>query len=1083
MLRPSSRRGLTYADAVHLLGAGDSPYITALGRIAGLPTAAVATATLSSVDLLAVRNEIVDWGQTVTRGLRERVTGLNRFDRTERLAAAHAVLVVSSFFEALGDAADEITLAEQVAIATSTAVESDRRAVVHVLVEADVPMPSATQPVEALRVELEAYYETLMIGALDFLKGLEQAAPVFPGKSSLMRAAMRRYDIGYRALAVDVPEFAIWAAMTDAAAGRATTERVGAELAGRVAGVDSQLAGIESQVAGLSTGLGGIRSLLAGLTGRADACRTDLSDQYRRELSRPIVDAGDLPDGIRLPATADLYVNPRARARRAETGSPVAAESWWEDAVEVADVQPFLAGFLTSPDATAAPLVVLGQPGSGKSMLTRVLAATLPPEEFFPVRVELRSVSADAPIQDQIEAAVHAAIGERVSWPELARSAVGALPVVMLDGFDELLQASGANRADYLEQVRDFQRREADRGRPVAVLVTSRIVVADRARVPDDSVVLRLDPFDDAQIGTWLDVWGATNSSIEPLTLDVALRYRELAEQPLLLLMLAIYDAWDNALRSAGSLDRADLYERLFADFARRELAKREPAAPIDAAAIAREIRRLEFVAMALFARGAQVVTERELDLDLHELLRDDRVDKPDSDRPLSAAQLLVGRFFFLHESRAREGVDQPERSFEFLHATFGEFLVARLVVNTLTDLAEERAHQAKRPYPSPVDAGPLAAWLSFAVLSARGPIIDFGRTMLSRLPAELHAGCDALLRELLAAAACPPQTWSLGGYQPIRRSASEREAAFSANLVTLLVLLAPEGVDVGSLGVTWRSQALLWESRLPEDAWKSLWTALRVTWRTDRRDGTITREDMSRVSLWHSMPWAPVLESPDEKWGSTELFHDVSVPLASVAGGWLKEAAFREDTRMALVLAHSVAPFWRSIATPFGGIHDASTYGSNLEVLLELLLASREEGEASRLVDLYVAALYTFRNVPAGDAVVMRMLMDDAHRVDPSVVLQVLENDDRTPQPMTSAQPPYWIRRAKASAGILAVCYQRKCSRPRLVDIFSVIDSDTWGLIDRPFRELLREEFTAIGVPFPESLFPEEPSPERVFR
>jgi hypothetical protein len=33
--------------------------------------------------------------------------------------------------------------------------------------------------------------------------------------------------------------------------------------------------------------------------------------------------------------------------------------------------------------------------------------------------------------------------GERLDWPTLARSSDGALPVVLLDGFDELLQATG----------------------------------------------------------------------------------------------------------------------------------------------------------------------------------------------------------------------------------------------------------------------------------------------------------------------------------------------------------------------------------------------------------------------------------------------------------------------------------------------------------------------------------------------------------------------------------------------------------------------------------------------------------------
>ncbi|MBL7256962.1 NACHT domain-containing protein [Paractinoplanes lichenicola] len=486
MLRPSSRRGLTYADAVALLGAGESKFLSYVGRLAGVPASAAALATLSSVDLLAARNEILDWGQSAVRSITERRAGLSRFDRTERLTAAHTVLVVSAFFESWDS--HGITLGEQAALGAWSTSESTVAGVAEVLGKASVPMPSAAVPWEALRSELEAYYSMLIEASARFLDGL---AGTSADLDISVEAAIRRYEIGYRSLAADVPEFAIWAAMTDTAAGRATTERVGGEIA---------------------TGLAGIRSMLEGLTGAAEECRADLADQYRRELAHPIVDVGDLPDGVTLPATADLYVNPRARARRAEQSAPVAAESWWEEAAAVPDIQSFLAGCLTGSDAVTAPLVVLGQPGSGKSMLTRVLAAALPPAEFLAVRVELRSVAADAPIQDQIEAAVYDTIGERVSWPELVRSAGGALPVVLLDGFDELLQASGANRADYLEQVRDFQRREADRGRPVAVLVTSRIVVADRARVPDGSVVLRLEPFDDQQIETWLAVWQAANN-------------------------------------------------------------------------------------------------------------------------------------------------------------------------------------------------------------------------------------------------------------------------------------------------------------------------------------------------------------------------------------------------------------------------------------------------------------------------------------------------------------------------------------------------------------------------------------------
>ena len=61
--------------------------------------------------------------------------------------------------------------------------------------------------------------------------------------------------------------------------------------------------------------------------------------------------------------------------------------------------------------------------------------------------------------------------------------------------------------------------------------------------------IIRLEPFDDAQIVAWIDIWNRANSATLanrpcwPLSAPTILRYRTLAEQPLLLLMLALYDA------------------------------------------------------------------------------------------------------------------------------------------------------------------------------------------------------------------------------------------------------------------------------------------------------------------------------------------------------------------------------------------------------------------------------------------------------------------------------------------------------------------------------------------------------------
>jgi hypothetical protein len=64
------------------------------------------------------------------------------------------------------------------------------------------------------------------------------------------------------------------------------------------------------------------------------------------------------------------------------------------------------------------------------------------------------------------------------SSPSRAKAVCG---FVLLDGLDELLQASQHDRSSYLQQIAEFQRLEAEQERPVVVIVTSRTVVADRS--------------------------------------------------------------------------------------------------------------------------------------------------------------------------------------------------------------------------------------------------------------------------------------------------------------------------------------------------------------------------------------------------------------------------------------------------------------------------------------------------------------------------------------------------------------------------------------------------------------------------
>ncbi|GAA1312726.1 hypothetical protein [Saccharothrix xinjiangensis] len=795
------RRSFSYADAVKLLG-GD----TALLKFLDHASAGVVTAA-GGIDLLDARTEVVRVGRQLLASVRERVTGLHRVDRTRLLEAAHGVIVVTALFEALDEAElpfkPRFSRAGQAALATSSWAGSDRWSdLLTTLLGTGLPLPGPESPPEQVAEDLSSYYAHMTGEYLGFLAGFEGfdgfgevALPDVPGR------ALERYRAHYRRLALDCPEFGVWTSGVEHAATR--------------------------------TALGGMRELLERIAARLlpDAHRDALANGYRPALRQPVVD-GDLPAGLVAPTLEQAYVAPLFRVAEAGRDGDAGREGWWAGVPTRSDLDDYLAGHLTSSRATRAPLVVLGQPGAGKSLLTKVLAAQLP-GDFLPIRVVLRDVPAESDLQEQVEHAVRATTGERWDWPALARAAAPAVPVVLLDGFDELLQATGVSRSDYLVDVQRFQQRELEQGRAAVVVVTSRIAVADRARFPDAAVVLRLEPFGEEQVREWLGTWNRVNPGAR-LAPEVALQHAELAGQPLLLFMLALHNAGGGALRGAASLGRAQLYEQLLTRFARREVVKHLRDAPdhdVDRA-VEQELIRLSVIAFAMFNRGAQWVEEADLDEDLDALFPSGPRAGPGKRVRLSAAQLAVGRFFFVHEARsAHDG--RPRHTYEFLHATFGEYLVARLVHRvSLEAVAGERAASSFHYRPAEDGAGWLRPLLSFAPLTTRSPVIGFLRELFAGVAEADREPLHRLLVRLLDAARRHPVD---AAYEPRVLPAARRIAACTANLVVLVVAVRGRLVASGLPGEQdavrrWRALALLWESQFEPEEWLSLVHQFDVT-------------------------------------------------------------------------------------------------------------------------------------------------------------------------------------------------------------------------------------------------------------
>jgi hypothetical protein len=825
------RKLLSYADAAKLLG-GESAAITALGKLAGTSlTVASAGGIDLALHLFDVKEETERLSQDAIRTLRQRLTGLHRFKRSELIEAAHAVLVVSAFFSALDDldeelgtalnsATLELTRGEEVSLASSRPVASSSlREMIASLAD-----PGMIPGLQAGADHLGMYYSLLA----SQLAGFAAGTAVWDARDettrerwtqavrhSLAEGGMQRYEERLAQLAGEFPEFAFWAY-------RAGSQQVLKELRGN-----------RDDVAGLAR-------LLTSSAGEPMKVRSDLTRRYQAQTARPVADVAQ--DGVTLPPLREMYVGPAYRMVPQTAGLQAATDYDWEQIVPREDLWAMVLGHLVSTQATHAPLMLLGQPGAGKSAFTQMLAAELDPRYFLVIRVELRAVPADMGIQQQIEAALANLIGRVMSWPELAESAGDAQPVILLDGFDELLQASGVTHFDFLERIQAFQEREADLDRPVAVLATSRTAVANQVRYPAGTCVARIEEFDDNRITNWLDVWNRFNPARQ-LPPEEAVAQGDLARQPLLLFLLALFHAGGGHL-SAG-MSQAQLLERLFTDFVRRDIDKigshladreRRHAVQLD-------LDHLSMVAFAMFNRGRQSVTEADLITDLA-ALTSDAADPPGmagQAAALNIAERLAGRFFFrlfVHRDQVMHGQKSTRSAYEFLHATFGEFLVARWVVAELSRLGEHARRFADDPYPPRPDDGRFRALLSVAVFTTREQrILKFIASLLARMPAEdlsmLKPLVTALYRECLRPLGQDPYPH----YQPSERTSPAKFAAYSANLALLLLLLSSAGdhsdrVPVSALSVTgarstprgeFYAVARLWYSQLSPAEWNSM--------------------------------------------------------------------------------------------------------------------------------------------------------------------------------------------------------------------------------------------------------------------
>jgi hypothetical protein len=471
---------VTFSGALKVLGHYERPLVDRLDRLLGgvILGAGALAATGAAVTALGTLWGSVDQKKEACGLLRSgldevesRLSGLRGYERMELIAAAHTILVVSSFFDVLRKLDDINSTpigAGETEVLTVGRSRDPNESLVSMLYSAEVPMPSGACGFKENTARVEVWLGTLSKRALTFLD-VQHSAEV------LAASAARRYETAYLRMAATVTDFAIWASLHEHAATRISVAGVRDELAAALVGNTVALSRVEALLEIMTAPVG-------PPTGRLEA----LFRANRDVLEQPVVRSthdDSQPVGIAFPTVGNGYVNPSYRLAVAGPTTRPADESWWTGKPLCTDFDFMLTRHLTTVDAVRRPLLLLGHPGGGKSMLTKIVAARLPARSYAVVRVPLRQVSANAPLYVQIGQALEIATHGRAGvWSDLADESINTVRLVLLDGLDELLQAATNDRSGYLQEVMEFQRVEAAQHRPVMVVVTSRTVVAERGR-------------------------------------------------------------------------------------------------------------------------------------------------------------------------------------------------------------------------------------------------------------------------------------------------------------------------------------------------------------------------------------------------------------------------------------------------------------------------------------------------------------------------------------------------------------------------------------------------------------------------
>ncbi len=419
--------------------------------------------------------------------------------------------------------------------------------------------------------------------------------------------------------------------------------------------------------------------------------------QIKAELTRPLSDNEDIEE-IVFPKNKEIFISQSFQAisykKRDHRKKFLTSESLGENCESGEDIGKYLLKTLVDPTYATRPIIILGNPGAGKSMLSKMFAGELSDtNDFIPFLIKLRNVaSSSANLSEHINKGLALSIENTkdINWLDWAKEFKERTPVLIMDGFDELMQSSSTELNGYINTIKEFQEKAMLHDICVRIILTSRVAVMQDVTLPEGTKIIKLNSFDEKRRNLWVEKWNSFQTKIGyKFKVPKNEKIENLAQEPLLLTMLAVYDFDKSELQSMSrtkNFNQSRLYDSLLDSFAERQLKKselyRNASLPKQKEEENLFRMRLGMIALMMFLNDTTSKDTQKLDEELEAFkLKESEIQTSN----------VLGGFFFIHENKSTTEGEAEKFNYEFLHKTFGEFLTADFLLRTAANQFERK--------------------------------------------------------------------------------------------------------------------------------------------------------------------------------------------------------------------------------------------------------------------------------------------------------------------------------------------------------------------------------------------------------